>query len=69
MTARRQIERHKYRIISRCKHQMHTSKLEGVNYKLKVSSPLIGSWDMATWWGPMGYPPYFSATVPLGQFG
>ncbi len=30
------LERHKYGIISHCKHQIHTSKLEGVNNKIKV---------------------------------
>ncbi len=30
------LERHEYGIISHCKHQIHTSKLEGVNNKIKV---------------------------------
>ncbi len=30
------LERHQYGIISHCKHQIHTSKLEGVNNKIKV---------------------------------
>ena len=30
------LERHRYGIISHCKHQIHTSKLEGVNNKIKV---------------------------------
>jgi transposase len=30
------LERHQYGIISHCKHQLHTSKLEGVNNKIKV---------------------------------
>ena len=32
----RMLERHEYGIISHCKHQIHTSKLEGVNNKIKV---------------------------------
>ncbi len=32
----RMLERHQYGIISHCKHQIHTSKLEGVNNKIKV---------------------------------
>jgi len=32
----RKLERHQYGIISHCKHQIHTSKLEGVNNKIKV---------------------------------
>ena len=30
------LERHQYGIVSHCKHQIHTSKLEGVNNKIKV---------------------------------
>ena len=30
------LERHQYGIISHCRHQIHTSKLEGVNNKIKV---------------------------------
>jgi len=30
------LERHRYGIISHCKHPIHTSKLEGVNNKIKV---------------------------------
>jgi transposase len=30
------LERHQYGIISHCEHQIHTSKLEGVNNKIKV---------------------------------
>ena len=30
------LERHQYGIISHCKHQIHTSKLEGVNNRIKV---------------------------------
>lgn len=30
------LERHQYGIISHCNHQIHTSKLEGVNNKIKV---------------------------------
>jgi transposase len=30
------LERHQYGIISHCKHPIHTSKLEGVNNKIKV---------------------------------
>ncbi len=30
------LERHQYGIITHCKHQIHTSKLEGVNNKIKV---------------------------------
>jgi transposase len=30
------LERHQYGIISHCQHQIHTSKLEGVNNKIKV---------------------------------
>ncbi len=30
------LERHQYGIISHCRHPMHTSKLEGVNNKIKV---------------------------------
>jgi transposase len=32
----RMLERHQYGIISHCKHPIHTSKLEGVNNKIKV---------------------------------
>ena len=32
----KKLERHQYGIISHCKHPIHTSKLEGVNNKIKV---------------------------------
>ena len=32
----KKLERHRHGIISHCKHQMHTSKLEGVNNRIKV---------------------------------
>ena len=30
------LEKYKYGILNHCKHPMHTSKLEGVNNKIKV---------------------------------
>jgi transposase len=35
-TFARRLERHRYGILNHCKHRMHTSRIEGVNNKIKV---------------------------------
>jgi transposase len=32
----RRLERHRYGILNHCKHHIHTSRIEGVNNKIKV---------------------------------
>lgn len=39
----KRLERYKYGILNHCKHSMHTSRIEGVNNKIKVINPDISS--------------------------